>query len=138
MSDAPQLRQLLADTSTLIEPPTDDEAARHGLAEAEWAISSMSIAELHKGALLAADDEERALRLRRLATVEARYEPLPFGTEAARILGRYMAEARRGELALRARDAIIAATAETHGLPVLTRDGDFHRFGAPLISLRSG
>jgi predicted nucleic acid-binding protein len=46
-----------------------------------------------------------------------------------------MAEAKTKRRALRARDAIIAATAEANALAVLTRDRDFQRFGAGLVIL---
>lgn len=132
MSDGPRL---LADTSVLIEPPTEQEIEAHGLAEAEQAISTMSIAELHQGVLVAADDEQRRQRLRRLAAVEARFEALALDTPSARGLGAYMAAARQARRSLRVRDAIIAATAEAHGLAVLSRDADFERFDCKLIAL---
>lgn len=119
----------------MIDPPSDEETGAHDLADAEWAISAMTIAELHKGVLLAAGDEERAVRLGRLSDAEASFEALPLDTAAARVFGRYMAEAKRRQRSLRVRDAIIAATAEAHGLAVLTRDTDFERFGAKLITL---
>ena len=127
--------RLLADTSVLIEPPTEEEIEAHGLAEAEQAISTMSIAELHLGVLVAADHEQRGHRLRRLAAIEARLEALALDSPSARCLGAYMAKARHARRSLRVRDAIIAATAEAHGLTVLSRDDDFERFDCELISL---
>ena len=118
----------LLDTSVLIEPPAD-------LPATEAAISAMTIAELHKGVLLADDPDQRAGRLRRLATVEATFNALAFDHDAARVFGRYMAEAKRGGHGLAVRDAIIAATAESRGLHVYTRDGDFRRFGVEVTVL---
>ena len=131
-------QRVLVDTSVLIDPPSVEELEANGLLAAESAISPISLAELHKGVLLAAQDDERALRLRRLAAIEARHEALPFDTPAARVFGRYMAEAKRGKLGLRVRDAIIAATAEANRLTVLSRDADFQRFGADLVALGGG
>src|SRR5205807_8000635 len=133
---AENVRRLLADTSVLIDPPTEAEVERHELEDAEQAISVVSIAELHMGTLTSEDPDERAQRLRRLTTVEARHEPLPVDSAVARVLGRYMAETKRARHALRTRDAIIATTAEANGLAVLTRDNDFQRFGAELLLLR--
>jgi hypothetical protein len=58
----------LLDTSVLIgEEPPDVEAA----------ISVASIAALHFGVLVATDDDERALRTRRLGAIESTFDPLP-------------------------------------------------------------
>jgi hypothetical protein len=126
---------MLADTSVLIEPLSEQEIDAHALSDAVQAISTISIAELHKGVLLAADARQRAARLRRLTAVEARHEPLALDTAAARVFGGYMAHAKRARQRLRVRDAIIAATAQAHGLTVLSRDADFERFDAELIRL---
>jgi hypothetical protein len=128
-------RRVLADTSVLIEPLSEHEIDAHALADAVQAISAMSIAELHKGVLLAVDADQRAIRLRRLTTVEASHEALALDTAAARVFGSYMAHAKRTRQRLRVRDGIIAATAQAHGLTVLSRDGDFERFDAELIRL---
>ena len=65
------------DTSALIgdEPPPDD---------AEAAISVASITELHFGVLVAADDDERARRMARLAVVEATFDPQSISVDVAR------------------------------------------------------
>ncbi len=65
----PWLR-LLLDTSVLIAGDVP--------AEPETAISTVSIAELHFGLLVAAGEEERALRTSRLGLLEARF-PRPAG-----------------------------------------------------------
>lgn len=122
----------LLDTSVVIEPPGEGVPLPQ-----ECAIASMTIAELHMGVLVAPSTQESEERVALLAEVEARFAPLPFDTRAARMLGRYMAEAKRrrsrtGER-LKVRDAIIAATAQANGLTVLTRDEDLTRFGAPCV-----
>ncbi len=106
----------LLDTSVLIgdQPPVDVEAA----------ISVVSVAELHFGVLVAADEDERARRLQRLATVEATFDPLPLTAEIAREWGRLAAavQARGGQPRRRPIDLAIAATANVNNVPLLTYD----------------
>lgn len=114
----------LLDTSVLIgdEPPPDIEAA----------ISVASLAELHFGVLVAAEDDERALRTQRLAAIEAAFDPLPVTVEIAREWGRLSAAVsnRGGQPRRRAIDLAIAATANVHGVPLVSHDtGDFHIIG---------
>jgi predicted nucleic acid-binding protein len=110
----------LLDTSVLIgeDPSADVEAA----------ISVASIAELHFGVLVAADDDERALRTERLGAIESTFDPLPITTEIAREWGRLAAAVsnRGGQPRRRAIDLAIAATANVHGVPLVTNNiGDF-------------
>jgi predicted nucleic acid-binding protein len=104
----------LLDTSVLIADaaPKDVEAA----------ISVVSITELHFGALLARDDDERARRTDRLAVVEATFDPLPVSVEVARAWGRLAAAVaqRGGKPRRRQLDLAIAATATVEGVPLLT------------------
>jgi predicted nucleic acid-binding protein len=102
------------DTSVLIAdiPPIDVEAA----------ISVVSITELHFGALLARDNDERARRTDRLAVVEATFDPLPVSVEVARAWGRLAAAVaqRGGKPRRRQLDLAIAATATVEQVPLLT------------------
>jgi predicted nucleic acid-binding protein len=104
----------LLDTSVLIADiaPIDVEAA----------ISVVSITELHFGALLAVDNDERARRNDRLAVVEATFDPLPVSVEVARAWGRLAAavEQRGGKPRRRQLDLAIAATATVERVPLLT------------------
>ncbi len=114
----------LLDTSVLIgeEPPPDVEAA----------ISVASLAELHFSLLVAADDDERGRRAQRLAVIESTFDPLPIGAEIAREWGRLAAAVtqRGGQPRRRAIDLAIAATANVHGVPLLTHNtGDFQLIG---------
>jgi len=106
----------LLDTSVLIgaEPP-------HGV---EAAISVASLAELHFGVLVAADDDERAARTQRLGTIESSFDPLPVTAEVAREWGRLAAAVsnRGGQPRRRPIDLAIAATANVHGVPLLTHN----------------
>jgi predicted nucleic acid-binding protein len=111
---------VLLDTSVLIgaERGPDDEAA----------ISVVSLTELHFGVLVAADEDARAKRVRRLGIVESHFDALPFDAAAARECGRLHAAVaqRGGQPRRRALDLAIAATANVHGVPLLTYDsGDF-------------
>jgi toxin FitB len=110
----------LLDTSVLIgeEPPPDIEAA----------ISVASLAELHFGVLVAADDDERAARTQRLGAIESTFDPLPVTADVAREWGRLAAAVsnRGGQPRRRAIDLALAATANVHGVPLLTHNsGDF-------------
>jgi predicted nucleic acid-binding protein len=110
----------LLDTSVLIGS-TDDP-------DDEVAISVVSLTELHFGVLVAADEGARALRLRRLGKIAESFDPLPFEAAAARECGRLYAAVtqRGGQPRRRAFDLAIAATANVHGVPLLTLDpGDF-------------
>lgn len=91
----------------------------------ESAISTVSIAELHFGLLVAADDDTRALRSTRLGLVEARYpDPLPLDDRVAREWGRLQAAVanRGGKPRRRSADLAIAATANVNGAVLVTHD----------------
>jgi predicted nucleic acid-binding protein len=108
--------RVLLDTSVLIgtRVPADVEAA----------ISVASLAELHFGVLVATDLDERARRTQRLGVIEATFDPLPVDTAVAREWGRLAAAVaeRGGKPRRRAVDLVIAATANVHGVPLLTAD----------------
>jgi toxin FitB len=106
----------IIDTSVLIgaEAPGDLEGA----------ISAATLAELHFGVLVAGDEDERARRAQRLGVVEATFDPLPIDAAVGREWGRLAAAvaARGGQPRRRAIDLAIAATANVHRVPLLTRD----------------
>lgn len=94
----------------------------------ESLISSITLAELSVGPLVATTVEERLARQLVLQVTEAAFAPLPFDAECARTFGRVAAALRSSGRKPRARayDALIAATGLRHGLPVYTRNpGDF-------------
>lgn len=122
--------RVLLDTSVIIA-----EAAPVGV---EAAISVVTITELHFGALLATDPEERARRNARLTTVEATFDPLPVSVEIARYWGRLAtAVAQRGGKPRRRQlDLAIAATAFVEGVPLLTQNLADFRIIEDLVDAR--
>jgi len=108
--------RVLIDTSVLIGSESPGEL--------EGAISVASLAELHFGVLVAADDDERSRRAQRLGVVEATFDPLPVDASVAREWGRLAAAvtARGAQPRRRMTDLVIAATANVHGVPLLTHN----------------
>jgi tRNA(fMet)-specific endonuclease VapC len=91
-------------------------------------ISTVTLAELSIGPLVAKDDAERAARLIQVQATEAAFEAIPFDAAAARAYAGVAASLRRlgRKPAARALDALIAATAIANGLPLYTcNPGDF-------------
>lgn len=119
----------LLDTSTVIllsrlDDPTD-------LPDRPM-ISSVTLAELSVGPLVATDEVERAARLAHLQQAEADFDPLPFDADAARAFGRVAASLRRSgrKTSARSYDAMIAAIAIANDLPVFTcNPADFEGIG---------
>jgi predicted nucleic acid-binding protein len=124
----PPARGLL-DTSTLLLLPQ----LRHPSAlPLEPLISTVTLAELSVGPLVARTPEERAARQAHLQQAEADFEPLPFDAAAARAFGQVAASLRRAgsKPAARADDAMIAAVAVANDLPLHTcNPGDFTGIG---------
>jgi tRNA(fMet)-specific endonuclease VapC len=121
-SPPPSSRGLL-DTSTVILLPRLTEPDQ---LPAEPLISTVTLAELSVGPLVAATDEERAARQAHLQQAESDFEPLPFDTAAARAFGRVAASLRRAgrKTTARAYDAMIAAVAIAGDLPLYTCNPD--------------
>jgi predicted nucleic acid-binding protein len=115
----------LLDTSTVINLPRLTDAT--ALPDVPL-ISTITLAELSVGPLVAASEQERAKRQAVLQQAEADFEPLPFDAAAARAFGQVAASLRRSgrKPQARAYDAMIAAVALSQGLPVHTSNpGDF-------------
>ena len=107
------------DTSTLILlPRIEDE----NVLPAEPLITTVTLAELSVGPLVAKTDEERAVRQSHVQQAESDFDPLPFDVPAARAFGRVALALRRSGRAVkpRAYDVMIAATALANGLPLYT------------------
>jgi len=112
-------RQGILDTSTLIllGRITNSEDLPN-----EALITTVTLAELSAGPLIATTDEERSARQAHLQAAEADFEPLTFDAAAARAFGSVAASLRRRgrKPSARAYDAMIAATAVANDLPVYT------------------
>lgn len=88
------------------------------------AISSVTIAELHFGVLMARDAQARAARLRRLSTLERLFDPLPVDDTVSVSYGELAAAVANAGRQPRARsmDLLIAATAHAHDAALYTRN----------------
>jgi hypothetical protein len=113
----------LLDTNTVLLLPriTDPECL-----PAEPAISTITLAELSVGSLVARTDEERAARLAHVQQAEADFDPMGFDVAAARAFGRVASDLRRAghKPSARAYDALIAAVAIANGIPLYTVNPD--------------
>jgi tRNA(fMet)-specific endonuclease VapC len=109
----------LLDTSAVLRLSRIEDATA---LPAEPLISTITLAELSVGPLVATDDIERGRRQAHLQQAEADFNPLPFDTAAARSFGFVSASLRRAgrKPAARAYDAMIAAVALANELPVYT------------------
>lgn len=111
----------ILDTSMLIAawtPPAGDE----------YAISVVSLAEMHFGVLRASGTQALAARVRRLSEVEREFEPIPVDGRVARSYAECAdALARAGRSpGPRVFDLVIAATARVEGARLYTMNpGDF-------------
>lgn len=85
-------------------------------------ITTIALAELSVGPLVAKSEEARNRRQGNLQVAEASFEPLPFDVDAARAFGRVSASLRRAGRKAHSRtyDAMIAAIALAKGLPLYT------------------
>lgn len=113
----------ILDTSTVILlGQLDDPAALPD----EPLITAITLAELTVGPLVATSDIERAARQAHLQQAESDFDAVPFDASAARAFGRVAASLRQSGRtpAARSYDAMIAATALAHALPVYTCNPD--------------
>ena len=123
MSDVAPAQRGVLDTNTVILLPRLQDARQ---LPALPAITTVTLAELSVGPLLATTEAERAARLAHVQQAEADFEPIAFDAAAARAFGPVAADLRRAgrKPAARAYDALIAATAIANGLPLYTVNPD--------------
>jgi tRNA(fMet)-specific endonuclease VapC len=109
----------ILDTNTVILLPQLTDAS---VLPAFPTITSITLAELSVGPLLATDDDTRAARLAHVQQAEKDFDPLPFDSAAARAFGRVASSLRASgrKPAARAYDALIAAIAVSKDLPLYT------------------
>ena len=94
----------------------------------EIVISTITLAELSVGPLVARSESERAARQLHLQQAESDFDPVVFDARAARVFGGVAASLRSAgrKPAARAYDALIASAAIAEGLPLYTcNPGDF-------------
>lgn len=92
------------------------------------AISVITLGELELGAFAAADADVRARRADTLALARES-DPIPISESVMTAWAHLVADCRRAGVhsSVRLTDALIAATAVAHGLPIVTQDADFDR-----------
>ena len=113
----------LLDTSVFIARESDRPL---GELPERVAVSVVTIGELQLGVLAATDPERKSRRADTLALARTA-DPIPI-SEAVMVTWAYLvADCRAAGVhrAIKLTDALIAATAIEHGLPVVTQDEDF-------------
>lgn len=116
----------LADTSVFIAA----ESGRPlGELPSELAVSVVTVGELELGVLAATGHADREQRADTLALVRAA-DPIPVSEAVMSSFARLVYDCRAAGLRPRVLDALIAATAVQHGLPVVTQDEDFTEIAA--------
>ncbi|HEY5707776.1 MAG TPA: PIN domain-containing protein [Solirubrobacterales bacterium] len=95
------------------------------------AVSVVTIGELQLGVLNATDDATRARRADTLALARAA-DPIPISEAVMTTWARLVADCRATGIhrTIKLTDALIAATAVEHGLPVVTQDDDYAKLAA--------
>lgn len=124
----------LLDTSVFIA----QEAERPlGELPAHVAVSVVTIGELQLGVLAAQQDAVRARRADTLSLARAA-DPIPVSEAVMVAWARLVTDCRRADIhrAVKLTDALIAATAIEHGLPVITQDDDYGRIAEAHPALR--
>lgn len=113
----------LLDTSVFIAGEVDRAL---GPLPERVAVSVVTIGELELGVLAAADEDARARRADTLALAR-QSDPVPVSEAVMTAWARLVLDCRRAGVhrTVKLTDALIAATAIAHGLPVVTQDGDF-------------
>ena len=119
------MKRALLDTSFVIALARGEDLPIEDLRLDEAAISAVTLCGLHHGVLVATD-EQRPGRLATLVFRRAAVRRPPVDVAIAPHYGRLVAGIRRRTgRRLATADALIAATAAAHRLPLITRDHDF-------------
>jgi predicted nucleic acid-binding protein len=101
------------------------------------AVSVVTIGELQLGVLNATDDDIRARRADTLALARAA-DPIAISEAVMVSWARLVADCHAAGIqrAIKLTDALIAATAVEHGLPVITQDSDYEKIARAHPPLR--
>lgn len=123
----------LLDTSVFIARETEREL---GELPDRVAVSVITIGELQLGVLNAPDDNARARRADTLALARSA-DPIPISEAVMTACARLVFDCKAASIhrTVKLTDALIAATAVEHGLPVVSQDGDFEKIAAAHPSL---
>jgi predicted nucleic acid-binding protein len=111
----------LLDTSVFI---ATESGRPIGNLPAEGAVSVVTIGELELGVLTAPEADTRVRRASTLALARAA-DPIPVTEATMSVFARLVHGCRAVGHRVSVLDAVIAATAIQHGLPVYTQDADF-------------
>jgi len=124
----------LLDTSVFIARETERPL---GELPDRVAVSVVTIGELQLGVLNAADATSRARRADTLALARTA-DPIPVSEAIMVSWARLVADCKSAGIhrMVKLTDALIAATAVEHGIPVLTQDDDYDRIAAAHKILR--
>lgn len=124
----------LLDTSVFIARETDRPL---GPLPERVAVSVVTIGELELGVLAAIDEDVLARRADTLALARES-DPIPVSEPVMTAWARLVIDCRRMGVhrTVRLTDALIAATAVVHGLPVVTQDEDFDQIATAHPALR--
>ncbi len=124
----------LLDTSVFIAKESDRPL---GPLPARVAVSVITIGELELGVLAATDEDVLARRADTLALARES-DPIPVTEPVMTAWARLVIDCRRRGVhrTVKLTDALIAATAVVHGLPVVTQDAAFDQIASAHPALR--
>jgi predicted nucleic acid-binding protein len=102
------------------------------------AVSVVTIGELQLGVLNATDDATRARRADTLALARSA-DPIPISEAVMTTWARLVTDCKAAGIhrTIKLTDALIAATAVEHGLPVVTQDGDYEKIAHAHTALQT-
>lgn len=134
--------RVLLDTNVVSELRRDTgelsvRSAVHAIADDNLFVSVLTIGEITKGINLLDPGRKREALQRWVQGIEKEYVDriLPVDLEVCTIWGEITASARGQGVIIPAVDGLIAATAQRHGLHLMTRNvGDFEATGTMLIN----
>ena len=124
----------LLDTSIFI---AKESSRALGQLPQQVAVSVVTFGELQLGVLVAENNEKRARRAETLAFARSA-DPIPITEAVMGAWARLVADCRSGGIyrTVRLTDALIAATAIEHGVPIVTQDDDYSQIARVHPALR--